>query len=61
LPPRVTEPGAKVSINGQELTTVSPSGAFEVPHWVDESPVVTIAAEMDGKRAEVVRRFNVNE
>ena len=57
----VTDPGAKVFVNGSELSTVSPSGAFYTPHWVDEGPEVTISAEKDGKRAEVVRRFKVVE
>jgi hypothetical protein len=57
----LTDPGAKVLLNGNELTTVKPSGAFEVPHWVDENPVVTIVAEKDGKRAEVVRTFRLVE
>jgi len=55
----VTDPGAKVFLNGKELTTVSESGAFLAAHFPGDNPVVRVTAQKDGRQTEVVRRFRL--
>ena len=53
-------PGATVTINGEEVKDIRPSGYFRRYHFLlDDEPVITINAEYKGRKKTVSRTFKL--
>ncbi|MEA3402712.1 MAG: DUF4091 domain-containing protein [Armatimonadota bacterium] len=55
------DPGAVISVNGEEKLTVGESGTFEMPHFIGGDGVVRITAALDGRQAHADRAFVLTE
>lgn len=54
----IVSPGAKVTINGDPVNDIRPSGYFRRYHFLqDDEPTVTIEVEHNGRRRTVTRTF----
>ena len=58
----LTTPGAKVTLNGKEITNVKPTGYFYTFRFMpDDQPTITITAEHENKQVTAKRTFNLTD
>ena len=56
----LVDPGAQVTINGQAVKNIRPSGYFcHVYFMPNDSPILSVTVEHEGRRRTTVRRFQV--